>query len=222
MLKYMCKKVNDLTSDIDDIYKELLEKKYQFIILYVNNKYMCLTKEKSLLDINDLDAFIEDCKGDIYYKSINEDLYEVNQKDLEKYYKYLSMFKDKLNKNIYGDKYLFGSVAVKVKNGFITTIRGKENLDDYAYVNYVDHINKIVSIKDKKASLNAPLLASLFENEKVDVIVHINHEYDESLEFCDYAFPGTYKDSNRDNSVSFNISNHGVFYLFDKEGEIMR
>ena len=88
--------------------------------------------------------------------------------------------------------------------------------------NVVFNKGYIVSVNDKKASLNAPLLSCLFENENVKYIVHINHEYDNSLVSYKYAFPGTLKDSKRDNSKSFNIENHGVFYLFDEEGEIIR
>ena len=222
MIKYLVKKVSDIKEEIDSIYKELLESKYQFVIIIKDVKYMCLTKEKSLIEISNLEKFINEAKEDIYYKSIKEDIHKVNKEDLKKYYSYLDKFKEEITSEVYGDKYLFGSVAVRVNDGFITTIRGKEDLSDYAYVNYVDHINKIVSVKDKKASLNAPLLATLFEDKKVDVIVHINHNYDKSLDSYDYAFPGSVRDSLRNLSKSFNISNHGVFYLIDRKGEIIR
>ena len=222
MIKYLVKKVSDIKEEIDSIYKELLESKYQFVIIRENNKYMCLTKEKSLIEISNLERFINEAKEDIYYRSIKEDIHKVNKEDLKKYYSYLDKFKEEITSEVYGDKYLFGSVAVRVNDGFITTIRGKEDLSDYAYVNYVDHINKIVSVKDKKASLNAPLLATLFEDKNVDVIVHINHNYDKSLDSYDYAFPGSVRDSLRNLSKSFNISNHGVFYLIDSKGEIIR
>jgi hypothetical protein len=222
MIKYLVKEIRDLNESIDHFYKELLEKKYQFIILKNNNKYYCLTKEQSLLEINNIDTFITNARDDKYYHTIKENICEINFKDLERYYSYIDLFKDKLSNKIYGERYLFGTIAIKSNKGFITTTRGKENLNDYAYVNYVDHTNNIVSVKDKKASLNAPLLATLFENENVEIIVHINHEYDDTLQYFDYSFPGTIKDSKRDNTKSFNIKNHGVFYLFNKKGDLIK
>ena len=222
MIKYLVKEASNNEEEINDIYKILLDKKYQFVIIKINEEYYCLTKEKSMFVIDDVESFISNAKEDVYYKTIKEEISEVNEDDLNKYYEYIDKYKSKLTNNLYGDKYIFGSVAIKSDKGFITTIRGKEDLKEYAYVNYVDHDNKIVSVNDKKASLNASLLASLFENEKVKYIVHINHEYDDSLVSYKYEFPGTLKDSKRDNSKSFNIENHGVFYLFDKEGEIIR
>ena len=58
------------------------------------------------------------------------------------------------------------------------------------------------------------------KNRKVKAIVHL-HEFDNKLPFYDYAFPGTLKDSVRDNTTSFNIMYHGVIYLFDKNGNIL-
>ena len=222
MIKYSLKETYNLENNIDSIYKELLENKYNFSILKTSNKYMCLTKEKSLFPIDELNDFIEKYKNNEYYKSIKENIAEVDKNDLKKYYSYLNKFKYKLTKNLYGDKYFFGCVSIRSKTGFITTIRGKENLNDYSYVNYVDHTNKIVSIKDKKATLNAPLLAYLFENNNVDAIVHINHEYNEDFPTYEYAFPGTINDSIRDNHKSFNIKYHGVFYLINKDGSVIK
>ena len=120
----------------------------------------------------------------------------------------------------YNGKYYFGSVAIKTTNGFITTIRGKEDLNEYTLVENVDHDNHIINVLNKKATLKAPLLDYIFENRKVKAIVHL-HEFDNKLPFYDYAFPGTLKDSVRINTTSFNIMYHGVIYLFDKNGNIL-
>ncbi len=72
-------------------------------------------------------------------------------------------------------------------------------------------------VSGKKATLNAPLLAKIFENKKVEAIVHI-HEFNECFPYYEYAFPGTLQDSIRENNTSFNIRYHGVFLLFDKKG----
>ena len=47
MIKYLVKKVRDIKEEIDSIYKELLESKYQFVIIRKDNKFECLTKENS-------------------------------------------------------------------------------------------------------------------------------------------------------------------------------
>ncbi|HIS12529.1 MAG TPA: hypothetical protein IAB40_05400 [Candidatus Onthocola stercoravium] len=207
---------------IDETYKNLLENKWHFVILDVNGVLNVLTKEKSLFNINNEQQFINDFKQDIYYKTIiiNKNI-SINENDLNIYNAYIQKYKDIMGKNIYGDKYVFGSVAVKTDKGFITTIRGKENLNDYTLVNSVDHTNHTLNVENKKATLNAPLLDYLFKNEKVKVIVHINHEYDNNLPYYDYAFPGTVRDSIRNNKTSFNIKYHGVIYLFDKNGNLI-
>lgn len=223
MIKYKLVKVLELNNQIiEDNYKELLNNKLHFMLIKNNNKIYVLTKEKSLFEIDDIDKFIENFNKDIYYKTIVDDSIEVNKKDLEIYFKYIEKYKDIMMKNIYGDKYIFGSVAVRSENGFITTLRGKENLNDYTYVSKVDHDNHTISVLGKKATLNAPLLDYLFKNKNVKTIVHINHEYDETLPYYEYEFPGTVKDSIRNNAYSFNIKHHGVIYLFDKDDKLIK
>lgn len=207
---------------IDETYKNLLENKWHFVILDVNGELNVLTKEKSFFNIKNEHKFIIFFEQDIYYKTIiNNKNIIVNENDLNIYNEYIQKYKDIMEKNIYGDKYIFGSVAVKTDKGFITTIRGKENLNDYTIVSNVNHIKHTLNVANKKATLNAPLLDYLFKNEKVKVIVHINHEYDDKLPYYDYAFPGTVRDTIRDNKTSFNIKYHGVIYLFDKDGELI-
>lgn len=207
---------------IDEVYKRLLQNKWNFVILDVNDVLHVLTKEKSLFNINNEQQFINSCEQDIYYKTIIENKnISINKNDLNIYIVYMQKYKDIMQKNIYGDKYIFGSVAVKTDKGFITTIRGKENLNEYTIVTNVNHKNHTLNVINVKATLNAPLLDYLFKNEKVKVIVHINHEYDDKLPYYDYAFPGTVKDSIRDNKTSFNVKYHGIIYLFDKNGNLI-
>ena len=215
--------VSNINSEIiDEEYKNLLQNKWCFIIFDVNGVLNILTKEKSLLKINNERQFIKEFKRDIYYKTIiNNKESIVNNNDLQIYEEYIQKYKDIMQRNIYGDKYIFGSVAVKTEKGFITTIRGKENLNDYTHVNSVDHANHTLNVTNKKATLNAPLLDYLFKNKKVKVIVHINHEYDNNLPYYEYAFPGTVRDSVRNNETSFNIKHHGIIYLFDKYGRLI-
>ena len=207
---------------IDEVYKRLLQNKWNFVILDVNDVLHVLTKEKSLFNINNEQQFINSCEQDIFYKTIIENKnISINKNDLNIYIVYMQKYKDIMQKNIYGDKYIFGSVAVKTDKGFITTIRGKENLNEYTIVTNVNHKNHTLNVINVKATLNAPLLDYLFKNEKVKVIVHINHKYDDKLPYYDYAFPGTVKDSIRDNKTSFNVKYHGIIYLFDKNGNLI-
>lgn len=223
MMKYKKIYITNIDNKfIDEVYSNLLEKKWYFAIIDVNGALYVLTKEKSIFEIDNEQQFIDDFKQDIYYKTIikNENT-SVNEKDLNIYNTYIQKYKDIMQKNIYGDKYIFGSVAVKTDKGFITTIRGKENLNDYTLVYSVDHTKHTLKVENKKATLNAPLLDYLFKNEKVKVIVHINHEYENKLPYYEYAFPGTVRDSIRNNKTSFNIKYHGVIYLFDKDGNLI-
>lgn len=213
--------INIEDKNIDILYKELLNNKYQFMILCFNNQKYVLTKEKSLIEIEDKNEFLNNVKKDIYYKTIikNSNV-NIKEDDLNIYKSYLNEYKDKMSKKQYGDKYYFGCVAVRTDNGFITTIRGKENFDEYTLVESVDHNNHFVEVINKKASLNAPLLDYLFKNKKIKAIVHL-HDFDDNFPYYEYAFPGTVKDSIRNNTTSFNIKYHGVIYLFDENGKIL-
>lgn len=226
MINYKKIKLDNINNSIiDKLYKDLLNYKWQFLIIEVDNKLKVLTKEKSIFEISSESKFIKNANEDTYYKTIivneSEDQFYL-KKDLELYFTYLNKYKKEMSKTLYGDKYLFGSVAVRTKdNNFITTIRGKENFLEYTIVKKVNHSNHEIDVVGKKSTLNAPLLSKLFENNKVKAIVHINHFYDNNLPYYDYAFPGTINDSMRPNDTSFNISYHGVIYLFDKQGNII-
>lgn len=213
--------IQNLNTDIDSLYNELLNKKGQFLFVSCKGIKYVLTKEKSIIPINDTKTFLNSIKNDIYYKSIVKNCeINIDKKDLELYKNYIQKFNKQLTEKKYNDKYYFGCVAIKTSNGFITTIRGKQDLNEKTLVLNVDHDNHIINVLNKKATLNAPLLDYIFKNRKVKAIVHL-HEFDNKLPFYDYAFPGTLKDSVRNNTTSFNIMYHGVIYLFDKNGNIL-
>ena len=213
--------IQNLNTDIDGLYNELLNNKEQFLFVSYKGIKYALTKEKSIIPINNTKASLNNVKNDIYYKSIiRTDNIILDKNDLKLYKQYIEKFKNKLTEKKYNDKYYFGSVAIKTGNGIITTIRGKKDLNEYTLVESVDHVNHIINVFNKKATLNAPLLDYIFQNKKVKAIVHL-HEFDNKLPFYDYAFPGTLKDSVRNNTTSFNIMYHGVIYLFDKNGNIL-
>lgn len=221
MIKYKKEYIDNLTDEtVDAIYKDLLKEKWQFIIMETGNKKYVLTKEKSVFEIDDENKYVDDANRDIYYHTEYVDEVKDLGDRLDIFKEYISKYEDKIVNNLYGDKYIFGSIAVRVDdNSFITTIRGKEDLSEYTVVRNVDHKTHTIYVVGKKATLNAPLLAHLFENKDVEAIVHINHYFDSELKNQDYAFPGTVNDSIRDNRESFNIKYHGVIYLFDKDGK---
>ena len=117
--------------------------------------------------------------------------------------------------------YIFGIVAVRAGSSpaFVTTKRGKNELDGRVFVTSVNHKLHVVITSGGKATLNAPLLHRIFE-QNIDVaeIVHL-HEEEAELPVYDYAPPGTVRDSERPTHTSFNIRGHGCFLLLDKEGK---
>lgn len=214
--------VNNLDNDIDGCYNELLISKKQFKFIKYNGKCYAITKEKSIIPIDDVDKFLNGFKDDIYYKTIllNETPY-INENDLNLYYSYIEKYKEVLTAKKYNDKYYFGCVAIKTDNGFITTIRGKEDLNDFTIIKSVDHDKHIIYVYNKKATLNAPLIDYLFKNANVKAMVHLHEMKDNNLPILEYAIPGTVRDSKRRIRTSFNIKYHGAVYLFDKKGNIL-
>lgn len=223
MIKYINLTCDNLDAEtIDRAYSGLLNSKSSFGIMKVNYQNYIITKEKSFFKIDNLEEFINDANNDIYFKTNIGNNKEYLEDDLKLYFKYLNKYKNQMMMK-YNDKYIFGSIAVKtINNNIITTIRGKENFDEFTIINSVDFNNYIVNVSDKKATLNAPLLYYLFNKDNVKAIVHINHKFDDSLPFLPYAFPGTLKDSIRDINESFNIDYHGVFMLFDNNETMIR
>lgn len=223
MIKYNEIHISDIhDTTIDKLYADLLITRLNFFILKKENQNYILTKERSFFQIDDLNHFISLANDDIYYKTMiwSKNIQKENylESDLKIFKNYLDQYKASMTKQ-YGNEYLFGCIAVRTKNdSFITTIRGKKSLNEFTLVISVDDNNHIVNVNGKKATLNAPLLNHLFENKRVKAIVHL-HDYNNALPYDEYAFPGTIRDSFRKNNTSFNISQHGFFLLFDKNGK---
>jgi hypothetical protein len=218
-LKYFVLNVNEINDTlVGEWYEQLLSSKQSFTIIKKNNESYALTKEGSFFKLENIDDFINKACNDLYYKTIivNNELNIDNDLVLFKYY--LNKYNKELSK-LYASKYLFGNVAIRtVNNAFITTIRGKENLDEYTIVYKVDHEKRLIYAGAKKATLNAPLLDNFFKNKKVKVVVHLSHYYLENVLNDYYAPSGTVRDSFRNNETSFNISHHGAILLFDEMG----
>ncbi len=129
--------------------------------------------------------------------------------------------------------FVFGAGALRLGDmqkrdgdyhGFVTTARGKNELEDYAFVSDVDHEKrKVWCATPRKASLNAPLFDRVFKTFKnVAYILHFHHQRAD-LATVDYATPGTDKDSQRVMvGPSFNIEGHGCILSYNKIGELLK
>lgn len=116
---------------------------------------------------------------------------------------------------------VFGSAAVKCGNGFWTTGRGKRELLERAKVESVDHAARKVAVSEGKASLNAPLMAAVFEALPLARSIIHGHVQRQGLPTLDWAQPGTVADSRREVRGSFNIDKHGCFIVLDGQGRQM-
>jgi hypothetical protein len=123
--------------------------------------------------------------------------------------------------------YVFGSGAIRyagARRHFVTTARGKNELEEFAFVDNIDHTKrKICCSTPMKASLNAPLFDSIFFTfPNVKQILHFHHQR-EDLITLPYATPGTDKDSVREKpGPSFNIEGHGCILSYDKLGKLIK
>ena len=177
-----------------------------------------VTKERAVhpIEQNRLAAWIWETINDKYYKTVFGRSRIIPEKARKKMRELLEGFASRFV--VVENGMIFGTVAVRHKSGFITTGRGKRELNEMVFVAGVDHKKLEVSVAgSNKASLNAPLLAKIFENPAVDRIVHY-HKEEHDIPVFPYAPPGTARDAKRKNNSSFNIKNHGCMLLFDEEG----
>lgn len=204
---------------IDFYYKELLKQKVAFCVLCKNDESFVLTKEKSFFKVDDILKFTQERDEDKYYKTKIVETIKLPLDDaLEIYKKLMKQYEQELSVNV--EQYLFGTIAVRINHqSFITTKRGKTDLNGFAVVEKINAFTKTV-FASEKATLNAPLLHNLFKNKKVFAILHF-HNFNDALPTYDYFLPGTVKDSKRNNKTSFQIKHHGVFYLLDKNFNIL-
>jgi hypothetical protein len=195
-------------------------------------KYV-VTKERGVHPIHndDVAQFILDRMDEQYYSttSLSDDNVTDELKECKKYLNKL-LCSHKCNFIETDEGYMFGSGAVKIDNIdgggeiFVTTARGKQEMEDYAYVFEVDHDKRKVYCADKKASLNAPLFDYIFNRwDDVKQILHFHHQREDLLTYK-YATPGTDADSIRRNVTgpSFNIEGHGCILSYSKGGELIK
>lgn len=184
-------------------------------------KKYAVTKERGVhpMHIESMPQWILEMIGDEYYRSI-QTAKEPLKNDLMKLKAMVDANRDHFTRT--EDGYVFGTVAVRCDRGFLTTVRGKRELDGEAWVKEVDHESRVVRTALSKATLNAPLLDNIFKRVPRAVsILHYHKQY-EGLPSLPYAPPGTVRDSDRDIKGSFNIEDHGCFILFDEDCGIIR
>ena len=182
-----------------------------------------VTKERGEhpMNINDMAKFIVECVGDVYYKTVLCPTHEATDstKAIRDFNVISGMYAD--NYTEVPEGYMFGTIAVRNHDGsFITTGRGKHELDDKVLVYNVNHDKHVVEVHgEKKASLNAPLLDWIFKHTpNVHAIVHFHTQCpDADIKTLPYAIPGTVRDSQRTVRKSFNIEGHGCFLFLDDE-----
>lgn len=212
---------------ISAAYGVLLESKATAVFANDRTNLMtkyCVTKDRGVHDmgLDGMVQFVKDCVQDTYYHTRFLNAPTPNFQRAEQIFEHLAKrFEDKFSPNPEG--YVFGTIAIRNPDGsFLTTGRGKNELNDLAYVHSVDHGKFEVAVTGvRKASLNAPLLEWIFRhNPNVHAIVHY-HQINLDLQpVLPYAIPGTLRDSTRypnDLHTSFNIKGHGCFLLLDKE-----
>ena len=110
------------------------------------------------------------------------------------------------------EPYKFGTVAIKMSFGILTTTRGKRDSGNCIVVN-VDHQKKIV-YSTKKATLNVPFMDLLFKlNPEYYVIVH-GHKKLENCATIPYIFDGTSECWNSTLGITINVDGHGYYKMY--------
>lgn len=215
-------------------YDELIHAAYTVLlesganVIFANDatnlqEIFAVTKERAVHPIarNDLAAWISQMVEDEYYSTeIVPDCSTFESAEAVIHVKSVSnLHRSKFIATESG--YIFGTVAVRVGDSqeFITTGRGKKEIEEIVHVFRVDHKSKKV-YANSKATLNAPLLARIFENDQIHLILHF-HEQMRNCPTLVYAPPGTVRDTERDIRTSFNIDSHGCFLFFNNKGEML-
>jgi hypothetical protein len=170
--------------------------------------------------------FITKCMSDKYYSTVT------NPADFDvadyhwsktKISNLAKKYKSKFSKQYGKEKYRFGTIAVRLghDDSFITTGRGKKEMDELVLVEKVDHRKRKVYATEK-ATLNAPLLHRIFRNrEDIKAIVHYHNQYEdceEKVMWSAYAPSGTIRDASLADALDpscmkFYIEGHGTFEL---------
>ncbi|MGK7874871.1 MAG: phosphopantothenoylcysteine decarboxylase [Xenococcaceae cyanobacterium] len=114
--------------------------------------------------------------------------------------------------------YVFGTVAIRDGNGFITTTRGKRGEKRYCKVFEVDH-NTLIVTASQKATMNAPFIERLLNFYPQSHWVIHGHRQIRGVKTYPYSFSGTREETNLINSLQasdtvFNVDDHGYYAVF--------
>ena len=227
-------------------HKELIEAAYDIVLesgavaVFANDandldiKY-AVTKEKGIIEFkfpqseNTFVNFIIEATKDKYYSTEIEwyddiDLYDYHTAKLRLVH-FLKKYNKKFTKTYGKEKYKFGTVAVRIgeTNAFVTTARGKKEMEEAVVVHKVDHRGRKVYTVNQKATLNAPLLHKLLKNDKsLSAIVHYHEQSQDKIATCQYSPPGTVRDANIADTLHpshkiFQVEGHGIYKLLTEE-----
>ena len=189
-----------------------------------------VTKERGVHPIhnNEVAQWILDRLDESYYSTFTAKTGQINE-EMSRYKSYFcKLLAEHKNSFIETDEgYIFGSGAMRIGDdtSFVTTSRGKKEIENYAFVDRVCHEKReVYCATTKKASLNAPLFHYIFIHyQYVKHILHFHHQR-EDLITLDYATPGTDMDSIRAEAKgpSFNIKGHGCILSYDELGKLIK
>lgn len=175
---------------------------------------LIVTRERGVIesDIPGIADFILDATKDEYYRTRHVDA-AMDNEAVRKFGELAALHLHRFQETPEG--YVFGTIAVRDRSGgFVTTGRGKNELEDMAYVSRVVHEWRSVEVVgDRKATLNAPLLDRIFRKFNCEHIVHWHREI-AGAPTLPYAPAGTVRDAEREiPAPEFNIKGHGAFMI---------
>ena len=122
--------------------------------------------------------------------------------------------------------YVFGTVAVRDEEGFITTTRGKRGPSRYCRVFAVDHASRVIKASNR-ATLNAPFIEKLLAlHPTCNWVIHA-HRQISAVNTYPYSFSGTMEETQLAETLSpaeriFNVENHGYYAVFESLDDVRR
>ena len=176
------------------------------------DKKIALTQDGSIFEC----SFDEHC--DVMNRLIQETFYKTKEEKID----FMMNEDDNFVIENYSpkeeDARYYGTFAIRKKNGFLTTKRGKKDYRDVTFVSKVDH-DKTTVYAVEKATLNAPLLDQVFKmNPHFNILIH-GHVLEGKKVHEQYEFPGTKGDLSfacvMKNGEKILLNHHGFIVGFE-------
>jgi len=121
--------------------------------------------------------------------------------------------------------YMFGTIAMRIDDGFITTTRGKRG-KRFAKVHSVNHTTGTI-VASQKATMNAPFIHRILEAyPDYKWVLHGHRQIDHPMGTYPYCFSGTTEETELLESMPlnfgevFNIQGHGYYAFFKTQEEM--